>query len=833
MLGALGRHERRWGEEMFAVYYEWASLALRWTHIITGIAWIGASFYFMHLDASLRGIAAIPAGKGGEAWEVHGGGFYQVRKYLVAPDHLPEELLWHKWQAYMTWVSGFCLLALMYYYDADLYLIDPAVRQMSPLMAAAVGVGSLAVGWFVYDWLVNSPLAKNEVALAGVGFAFVMAMALFYQHMFSGRGALIHTGALMGTMMVGNVFMNIMPNQRKVVADLVAGRTPNPEYGKQAKLRSTHNNYLTLPVLFLMLSSHFPLTYTSPYAYVMVGLILVAGALIRHFYNVRHAGGGDLWWAWFVAALCFWLAIWISAPATAGGRAALGLADPQSTAPLAGSAKAPQAVADIVTGRCAMCHGADPHNDYGVGIAPKGVLLELARSDRALARARRAVRGADHCDAAQQPHRHHPGRAQSPRPLGRDAMTALAFGDAVTARIDDLAHFTDGGRLTRLYLTPPHRQAADRVAAWMREAGMRARLDATGSVVGRYEGATPDAPALLLGSHIDTVRDAGRFDGNLGVVVALALVQKLHREGRRLPFALEVLAFGDEEGVRFASTLGGSRAIAGRFDPAMLEEKDSGGVTRRQALKEFGCDPERIASEARAPSDVLGYVELHIEQGPVLEAENLPVGVVTAINGATRGTVTVTGVAGHAGTVPMALRRDAIAAAAEMILAVEARARAERDLVGTVGRLILQSPATNTIAGQAAFSIDVRAPSDSQREAAVGDIETAIRAIAKRRGVEAEVSFTYRAPAAACDAALTDALAAAVARQGFRVLRLPSGAGHDAMALSGVLPFAMLFVRCKGGVSHNPAEYASPEDIDAGARALFDFLEHFGGAGAA
>ena len=232
---------------MESVVVEWVSLVTRWTHITAGIAWIGSSFYFMHLDAALRAIPEIPAGKGGEAWEVHGGGFYQVRKYLVAPERLPDHLIWHKWQAYSTWLSGIFLLGWIYYLGAELYLIDPSVRVLTPLTAAGIGLGSLLVGWLVYDGLVRSPLAKHEMALAAVGFVFIVFMAWFYQHMFSGRGALIHTGALIGTMMVGNVFLNIMPNQRKVIADLVAGRSPNPAYGKQAKTRSTHNNYLTLP----------------------------------------------------------------------------------------------------------------------------------------------------------------------------------------------------------------------------------------------------------------------------------------------------------------------------------------------------------------------------------------------------------------------------------------------------------------------------------------------------------------------------------------------------------------------------------------------------------
>ena len=401
-------------------------------------------------------------------------------------------------------------------------------------------------------------------------------------------------------------------------------------------------------------------------------------------------------------------------------------------------------------------------------------------------------------------------------------------GEAITHRLDELAHFTDGGRLTRLYLTPTHRQAAERVLQWMRDAGMSARIDAVGSVVGRYEGATPGAPALLLGSHIDTVRDAGRFDGPMGVCIALAAVERLHRAGRRMPFAIEVLAFGDEEGVRFASTLGGSLTVAGRFDPKILDEKDTGGVTRRRALMDFGCNPEKIAAESKDPRDVLGYVEVHIEQGPVLEAEGLPVGIVTAINGATRGMAQVKGMAGHAGTVPMTMRRDALAAAAEMILMVEARAGAESDLVATVGRLLLTSPAANVIAGEASFSIDVRAPTDAAREAAVRDIEAAIGAIAAKRGVEASVAFNYHAPAAACDEGLMRGLAGAIAGQGTKVRALPSGAGHDAMSFRGRFPLAMLFVRCKGGISHNPAEYAAPEDIAVAVRVLADFIDGFG-----
>ena len=372
---------------MDAIAWEWGGLLLRWVHIITGIAWIGSSFYFMQLDAALRAIPDIPAGTGGEAWEVHGGGFYQVRKYLVAPAKMPDDLMWHKWESYSTWISGFFLLVWVYYFAADLYLIDPAVRQLSPLAAAATGVASLAAGWLIYDTLVKSPLAVNPVALAAVGFAVVVGMAYFFQQMFSGRGALIHTGALMGTIMTGNVFMNIIPNQKKVVADLISGRAPNPDYGKQAKTRSTHNNYLTLPVLFMMISGHFPLTFTSPYAWVMVGFVLVAGALVRHFYNERHAGRGDKWWTWAGAAAAMLAVILLSMVPNAGGRERLGLK--RIRAPKTQLVQAvPHAVDEIITSRCAMCHAAEPVWN-GLVAPPKGVLLD---TQPAIAQQAKAIR---------------------------------------------------------------------------------------------------------------------------------------------------------------------------------------------------------------------------------------------------------------------------------------------------------------------------------------------------------------------------------------------------------------------------------------------------------
>ena len=310
---------------MDPILEEWGSFLLRWVHVVTAIAWIGASFYFMHLDASLRPTPALPAGKGGEAWEVHGGGFYQVQKYMVAPAHMPEHLIWHKWQSYSTWISGFFLLCWIYYGSPDLYLIDPAIRDIGPAGAAAVGIGGLLLGWVFYDQLCKSRLGDNDFRLGAVLFVFVVAVAFVFQQVFSGRGAMLHTGAVMATIMTANVAMNIIPGQRKVVAALKAGQDPDPAIGKAAKQRSTHNNYLTLPVLFFMMSNHYPHTWSTRWAWVIVALVLVAGALVRHFYNVRHSGGGDPWWMWGAAAACVLLAVGISYTSSPLGRERLGL----------------------------------------------------------------------------------------------------------------------------------------------------------------------------------------------------------------------------------------------------------------------------------------------------------------------------------------------------------------------------------------------------------------------------------------------------------------------------------------------------------------------------
>jgi uncharacterized membrane protein len=361
---------------MDPILEEWGSFLLRWVHVVTAIAWIGASFYFMHLDASLRPTPSLPSGKGGEAWEVHGGGFYQVQKYMVAPAHMPEHLIWHKWQSYSTWISGFFLLCWIYYGSPDLYLIDPAIRDIGPAGAAAVGIGGLLLGWVFYDQLCKSRLGDSDFRLGAVLFVFVVAVAFVFQQVFSGRGAMLHTGAVMATIMTANVAMNIIPGQRKVVAALKAGQEPDPAIGKAAKQRSTHNNYLTLPVLFFMMSNHYPHTWSTRWAWVIVALVLVAGALVRHFYNVRHSGGGDPWWMWGAAAACVLLAVGISYTSSPLGRERLGLSAVAAPVEVASAAPAaPAEAVEIVVSRCSMCHAAEPVWT-GIAIAPKGVMLD-------------------------------------------------------------------------------------------------------------------------------------------------------------------------------------------------------------------------------------------------------------------------------------------------------------------------------------------------------------------------------------------------------------------------------------------------------------------------
>jgi allantoate deiminase len=408
---------------------------------------------------------------------------------------------------------------------------------------------------------------------------------------------------------------------------------------------------------------------------------------------------------------------------------------------------------------------------------------------------------------------------------GAGVNRSRVLGDEVMARLDALAACSETpGTLTRTYLSPAHRQAIDLVLGWMDEAGMSARVDAAANVVGRYEGIRPGGPALLLGSHLDTVRDAGRYDGMLGVLSAIAVVKWLHGQGRRLPFAVEVVAFGDEEGARFGTALIGSRAVAGTLDPVTLASSDGQGITLAEALRVFGLDPASVGRAARRRDEVVGYLELHIEQGPVLEAEGLPVGVVSAIIGATRLDVTFVGTAGHAGSVPMASRRDALAGAAEAVLAVERRCRGEEGLVGTVGQLGVVPGAANVIPGRARLSVDIRAPEDAARRRAVEDVLGELERIAGRRGLDLTVATTHEAATCRCSPRLIERLEAAVARHQLRPLRLVSAAGHDAMAMAALTEVGMLFVRCRGGISHHPAEAVSGDDVLVANEVLADCL---------
>jgi allantoate deiminase len=411
---------------------------------------------------------------------------------------------------------------------------------------------------------------------------------------------------------------------------------------------------------------------------------------------------------------------------------------------------------------------------------------------------------------------------------GSVARENTPLGDEIVERTDELAKISETREhLTRIFLSKEHRAAAELIMGWMRSAGMRAHLDAIGNVCGRYEGERPGLPCLMLGSHYDTVRDAGKWDGPLGLITAISCVAALNGRGKRLPFAVEVTGFADEEGIRFASTLLGSRAVAGTFDESALNSRDSHGVSMREALSQFGLESKHIGAAARARSDLLAYVELHIEQGPVLETEGLPVGVVTAISGATRLAVVLTGMAGHAGTVPMALRRDALAGAAECIAGIENFCRTDTGLVGTVGSIEAKPGATNVIPGRVSFTIDMRAASDMHRRKAVSDVVRQIERIAKRRELALQVDVTHENRTVPCAPWLKAQVADAVTAEGFRVFELPSGAGHDGMAMIDIADIAMLFVRCRGGVSHHPDEHVDAADADAGARVLLRLIENF------
>ncbi|HMO09665.1 MAG TPA: urate hydroxylase PuuD [Paracoccaceae bacterium] len=358
----------------WVVLWEWAEIGVRWLHVITAIAWIGSSFYFIALDLGLRKAPDLPPGAHGEEWQVHGGGFYHIRKYLVAPEAMPEHLTWFKWESYATWLSGFALLALVYYLGAEMYLIDPNVMELQVWQAIGISLFSLAFGWLVYDTLCKTFVNADQTVLMAALFVVLVGMAWGYTQVFSGRAALLHLGAFTATIMSANVFMVIMPNQRIVVADLQAGRRPDPKYGKIAKQRSTHNNYLTLPVLFLMLSNHYPLVFATQWNWVIASLIFLMGVTIRHWFNTKHARAGNPHWTWGVTAVLFLIVAWLSTAPMRGPAPQEGAALPAAAARLAAAPEFP-AITDIVLGRCSMCHAAEP-NWEGLYWAPKGVLLE-------------------------------------------------------------------------------------------------------------------------------------------------------------------------------------------------------------------------------------------------------------------------------------------------------------------------------------------------------------------------------------------------------------------------------------------------------------------------
>ncbi|WP_299891051.1 urate hydroxylase PuuD [uncultured Ruegeria sp.] len=357
----------------FAVFWDWMAFAVRWLHVITAIAWIGSSFYFIALDLGLN--RDIPGPADGEEWQVHGGGFYHIQKYLVAPERMPEHLTWFKWESYATWLSGAALLMIVYWVGGELYLIDAQKADLALWQGILISAASLTVGWLVYDFLCKSGLGERPTLLMVLLFVLLVAMGWGYNQIFTGRAMMLHLGAFTATIMTANVFFIIMPNQRIVVDDLKNGRTPDPKYGKIAKLRSTHNNYLTLPVVFLMLSNHYPLAFATQYNWIIAALVFLMGVTIRHYFNTRHARGGNPTWTWLVTALLFIAIMWLS---TAPMYKPLEEAEAQPLTPFEqrfASADGFEEAHDVVLGRCSMCHAREPVWE-GILWAPKGVLLE-------------------------------------------------------------------------------------------------------------------------------------------------------------------------------------------------------------------------------------------------------------------------------------------------------------------------------------------------------------------------------------------------------------------------------------------------------------------------
>lgn len=401
------------------------------------------------------------------------------------------------------------------------------------------------------------------------------------------------------------------------------------------------------------------------------------------------------------------------------------------------------------------------------------------------------------------------------------------YAQQVFSRCDALAlHSQSYEGMDRRYLTPEHSMANIQVAQWMSAAGMETWVDQAGNQWGRYVSDTPDAASFIMGSHIDTVPNGGIYDGILGIILPISLVQYLFDNNIKLPFHLEIVAFGDEEGTRFGTTLLGSRAITGLWQQQWDGLIDAHGITIEEALSKFGCDLNRVAEASRLKDNLLGFLETHIEQGPVLEAENLPVGTVSGIAGAKRFALKVIGEAGHAGTVPMSMRNDALVAAAEMIQAIEEVAT-ELDVVATVGKLTNYPNAVNVIPGEVQFTLDIRSDIDSRRDTVIEILHQVLGKISEKRNVELSWKMTHSANAVACDPTLQHLVSNSISAAGYRQMTLPSGAGHDAMAIADICPVAMLFLRCEKGISHHPAESVLVEDIEAGLKVLVNFVQFY------
>lgn len=357
----------------YPLIWEWFALGTRWVHIITAIAWIGSSFYFIALDLGLRQREGMPEGAHGEEWQVHGGGFYHIQKYLVAPAAMPEHLTWFKWESYATWLSGFTLLMLVYYGGAELYLINTDAMEISIWVAITISLVSIFGGWFAYDLLCKSKFGQDNTRLMILLYVILVAMAWGFTKVFTGRATFLHLGAITATIMSANVFITIIPNQKIVVADLIAGRKPDPKYGKIAKQRSTHNNYLTLPVIFLMLSNHYPMAFATQFNWIIASLVFLMGVTIRHYFNSKHARTGNPKWTWIATTVLFLIIMWLSTvPKILTGEVDVSLNEREQSLVLASQF---EEVRDTILGRCSMCHGSEVYWE-GIPSAPKGVLLE-------------------------------------------------------------------------------------------------------------------------------------------------------------------------------------------------------------------------------------------------------------------------------------------------------------------------------------------------------------------------------------------------------------------------------------------------------------------------